>query len=111
MYLGFNTVSINSLAFVSTSVLTDTVTEPRFLVGRMFHGSLGFAIAVSPFVVEASSGDAASLHIRLVLIELGLGDPDRLVEVLIGQLRVDDLVAVLHQVGRFDAAWDRLPAV
>ena len=33
------------------------------------------------------------------------------VEVLVGQLRVDDLVAVLGQEGRFDAAWDRLPAV
>ena len=34
-------------------------------------------------------------HLRLVLVELGLGDPDGLVEVLVGQLRVDDLVAVL----------------
>ena len=33
------------------------------------------------------------------------------VEVLVGQLRVDDLVAVLGQEGRLDAAWDRLPAV
>jgi hypothetical protein len=60
--LGFNTVSINSLAFVSTSVLRVSVPEARFLAGRMFHGSLGFAIAVSPFVMEASSGDAASLQ-------------------------------------------------
>jgi len=47
----------------------------------------------------------------LVLVELDLGDPDSLLEVLIGQLRVDDLVAVLGQEVRFDATWDRLPAV
>ena len=46
----------------------------------------------------------------LVLVELGLGDPDGLVEVVVGQLRVDDLVAVLQE-GRLDAARDRLPAV
>ena len=38
-------------------------------------------------------------------VELGLGDPDRLGEVFVGQLRVDDLVAVLGQIGRFDATW------
>jgi hypothetical protein len=33
----------------------------------------------------------------LVLVELGLGDPDGFVEVVVGQLRVDDLVAVSGQ--------------
>ena len=33
------------------------------------------------------------------------------VEVFIGQRRIDDLVAVLDQEGRLDAAWDGLPAV
>ena len=36
---------------------------------------------------------------------------DRLGEVLVGQLRVDDLVAVVLQVRRLHAAGDRLPAV
>jgi hypothetical protein len=40
-----------------------------------------------------------------VLVELGLGDPDGLGEVVVGQLRVDDLVAVLGQVG---SNFDRL---
>ncbi len=50
-------------------------------------------------------------HFRLVLVELGLGDPDRLVKVLVWQLGVDDLVAVVLQVRRLDAARHRLPAV
>jgi hypothetical protein len=40
-----------------------------------------------------------------------LGDPDRLGEILVMQLGVDDLVAVLGQVGWFNAARNRLPAV
>ena len=46
-----------------------------------------------------------------MLVELLLGDLDGLCEILVGQLRIDDFVAVLRQEGRFDAAWDRLPAV
>ena len=46
-----------------------------------------------------------------MLVELVLGDPDGQDEVFIRQLRVDDLVAVLGEDGRFDAARDRLPAV
>ena len=47
----------------------------------------------------------------LVLVELGLGDADGLGEVVVGQRRVDDLVAVVLQVGRLHAARDRVPAV
>jgi hypothetical protein len=46
-----------------------------------------------------------------VLGELDLGDLGGLPEVVVGQFRVDDLVAVLGQEGRLDAAWDRVPAV
>ena len=49
--------------------------------------------------------------LRLMFVELGLGDADGLLHVLIGQRRVDDLVAVVFQVGRLHAAWDRVPAV
>jgi hypothetical protein len=44
----------------------------------------------------------------LVPVELYLGDPDGLVEILVGQLRVDDLVPVLGQEGRFDACSKRI---
>lgn len=44
-----------------------------------------------------------------MIVELGLGDADDFVP--IGELRVDYRVAVPFQVGRFDAAWDGLPAV
>src|ERR1022692_1314565 len=47
----------------------------------------------------------------MVMVELLLGDLNGLGEILVGQLRVDDLVAVLGEVRRFDAAWDRTPAV
>ena len=61
--LGFNTFSIKSLAFVSTSALSEAVTEALFFAGRIFHGSLGFAIVVSPFVVAASGGAARLQHL------------------------------------------------
>jgi hypothetical protein len=47
----------------------------------------------------------------LVLIELGLGDADGFRHVVVRELRIDDGVAVLGEVRRLDAAWDRLPAV
>lgn len=40
-----------------------------------------------------------------------LSDLDGLLEVVIGQPGIDDLVAVLDQVGRFDATGDGLPTV
>jgi len=53
----------------------------------------------------------ADNHRRLVLVELGLGDPDGIGEIFVRQLGIDDLVAVLGQLRRLHAAWDRLPAV
>jgi hypothetical protein len=50
-------------------------------------------------------------HLRLVPVELILGDPDGPLEVVVGQLRVDDLLAVPGQEGQLDAARDRPPAV
>src|SRR5439155_26424550 len=38
--------------------------------------------------------------VRLVSVELGLGDPDGLAEILVRQLRVRNLMAVSRQVGR-----------
>ena len=43
-------------------------------------------------------------------VELGLGRGKCGVEVVV-ESRVDDLVAVIFQVGRLDAAWNRVPAV
>jgi hypothetical protein len=53
----------------------------------------------------------ASNDIRLMLIELSLCNVDGFLKVLVRQFRVDDLVAMLRQVGGFHAAWTRLPAV
>ena len=47
---------------------------------------------------------------RPVLVELSLGDADSLGEVLVGQLRVEDFVAVVRQEGGLHAVWDGLPA-
>jgi hypothetical protein len=46
-----------------------------------------------------------------VLVELSLGGADSLGEVLVREGRVEDFVAVLRKEGRFDAAWDGVPAV
>jgi hypothetical protein len=46
-----------------------------------------------------------------MLFELGLGGLEGFLEVLVVEIGIDDLVAVVLQVGRFDAAWDRVPAV
>jgi len=46
-----------------------------------------------------------------VFVELGLGDPGGFIEILVGQRRIDEFVAVLGQEGRFDATRNRLPAV
>jgi hypothetical protein len=46
-----------------------------------------------------------------VPVVLGLGDAHGSLEVVVGEGRVDDLVAVLRQLGRFHASGDRLPAV
>ena len=44
-------------------------------------------------------------------VELGLGDADGGIEIVVGQGRIQDLVAVVFEIGRFHAAWCRLPAV
>lgn len=46
-----------------------------------------------------------------MLVELGLGDADGFLKVVIGQLWIEDSVAVGFQEGRFDAAWDGEKAV
>ena len=46
-----------------------------------------------------------------MLVELLLGGLDGLGEILVGQLGIDNDVAVLGQEGWFDASWNRLPAV
>ena len=47
----------------------------------------------------------------IVPVELGLGDANSGIEIVIGQGRVDDFVAVVLEVGRFHTARNRLPAV
>jgi len=49
--------------------------------------------------------------IRLVLVEFGLGEPDGGIEIVVGQVWIEDFVAVVFQVGRLKTARCRLPAV
>jgi hypothetical protein len=49
--------------------------------------------------------------IRLMLVELSLGGSDGGFEIVVVKFWIDDLVAVVLEVGRFGAAWDRMPAV
>ena len=44
-------------------------------------------------------------------VELVLGDFIGVVEIVVGQSRVQNLVAVLGQERRLDAAWSRIKAV
>ena len=46
-----------------------------------------------------------------MLIEFGLGDANCGVEIVVGQMGIEDFVAVLLQIGRLQAAWSGLPAV
>ena len=46
-----------------------------------------------------------------MLVVLGLGDANGLIEVIVGQCWIDDLVAVLFEVGRLFATRHRGPAV
>ena len=82
---------------------------PYFFQAGQSRTSL--ASPLSMFIATAPPRDRADDDLGLVLVELGLGDLDGLGEVFVGQCRVDDLVAVLRQEGRLDAARDRLPAV
>jgi hypothetical protein len=50
-------------------------------------------------------------NLRVVDVELGLGDSDGLGEVVVGQLRVENFVAVVFQLRRLHAARNRVPAV
>ena len=59
---------------------------------------------------SAATGTADD-DIGMLLIEFGLGDADGFVEVVVRKSRVDDLVAVLFEVGRFCAARCRGPSV
>jgi hypothetical protein len=70
-----------------------------------------FRLAAVDVHGDGSAPRRADDYSRLVLVELGLSDPDRLVEILVGQFRIDDLMAVLDQESRFDAARDRVPSM
>jgi hypothetical protein len=50
-------------------------------------------------------------NLGLILIELSLGGPKSSGEIVVIKGGVDDDVAVLGEVSRFDATWDRMPAV
>ena len=74
-------------------------------------GQSGTSLASPPLMSKATAPARSHDHVGAVPVVLGLGDPDGLGEVLVGQFRVDDLVAVLGQEARLDATRDRVPAV
>ena len=49
--------------------------------------------------------------IELVLVELGLGNADGGIKIVVGQGRIQDFVAVVFEVGRLYAARSRIPTV
>ena len=46
-----------------------------------------------------------------MVVELGLGNANRLLEILVGKRRIENFVPVLGEESRFNAPWNRLPAV
>ena len=57
----------------------------------------------------ATAGADHDIGIPLTLF--GLGDADGLLEIVVGQVRVENFVPVVFEVGRLQAARCRLPAV
>ena len=53
----------------------------------------------------------ADNDIGMMLVILGLGDPDGFIEIFVGQSWVEDGVAVGFEVGWFVATWDAGPAM
>jgi hypothetical protein len=41
----------------------------------------------------------------MVAVELPLGDPHGLIEIVVKQLRIENRVPVILEIGRLDAAW------
>ncbi len=63
------------------------------------------------FMATAPPPAGADDDIGMVLIEFDLGDVNGTVEIIVGQGRIQDLVAVALEIGRLAAAWGGLPAV
>lgn len=61
-----------------------------------------YTLRSTPSAMGVSNGTNDIL--RLMLVELGLGDAHRLCKILVVQPRVEDRVAVLRQIRRFDLA-------
>jgi hypothetical protein len=53
-----------------------------------------------------ASPTATDDHIGFVLVEIGLSDSESVIEVVVGQLGIENGVAVLRQEGWLDATWD-----
>lgn len=79
------------------------------LPSRAEQHELGTA-AVDVHCHRATTGTSHN-DMGLMPVECRLGNPNRLLEVLVGQWRVDNLVAVLNQKARLQAARFRHPAV
>ena len=80
----------------------------RFQAGQSRTSGVVAAVDVHRHGTAPAGADN---DIGMMLVELGLGDADGGIEIVVGQGRVQDFVAVVLEVGRLDAARCRLPAV
>ena len=101
---------------ITSSVLECRITVPDFTVladpNRFQAGHSRTSGVSSAFMFIAMAPPGWTDHdIRMMLIELGLGNADGGVEIVVGQSRIENLVAVVLEIGRLDAARRRLPAV
>ena len=107
--MGFNTFSIRSRAFASTSALIEADTEALFFAGWIFHGSLGFGIFVRPsFLVpiEPAGGGRPYVPNRTngtgrdqdLLADLGVADPPGDLELHVALQHEDQFVGRMREV-------------
>ena len=79
-------------------------------VPQFFHAGHNRTSLALPLLIFIATG-ASDDNIRLVLVEFFLGGANSGIEVVVIKGRVDDGMAVVLQVRRFDAARNRVPAV
>jgi len=86
-------------------------------VGRNMLVLLAREVVVEPRITDVdvhgncTATGTSNHNLRLMLIEFSLGGRYSSGEIIVIECRIDDLVAVIFQVGRFDATRDRVPAV
>lgn len=84
-------------------------------MGRNMLVLLAREVVVEPRITDVdvhgncTATGTSNHNLRLMLIEFSLGGRYSSGEIIVIECRIDDLVAVIFQVGRFDATRDRVP--